>query len=152
MKYKNLYTDTTVTVGAGIINERNKKLIETTKKSLDAGIRAIKEGKRIGDIGFTIQNFVEKNGFNVVKSLVGHGVGYKAHEEPEVPNFGRKGTGEILRTGMVLAIEPMVTDGESDVFLDNDGWTWKTKDGSYVAQFEHTVVVTKNGVEILTCL
>lgn len=152
MKYKNLYTDTTVTVGAGIINERNKKLIETAKKSLDAGIRAIKEGKRIGDIGFTIQNFVEKNGFNVVKSLVGHGVGYKAHEEPEVPNFGRKGTGEILRTGMVLAIEPMVTDGESDVFLDNDGWTWKTKDGSYVAQFEHTVVVTKNGVEILTCL
>jgi len=152
MKYKNLYTDTTVTVGAGIINERNKKLIETAKKSLDAGIKAIKEGKRIGDIGFTIQNFVEKNGFNVVKSLVGHGVGYKAHEEPEVPNFGRKGTGEILRTGMVLAIEPMVTDGESDVFLDNDGWTWKTKDGSYVAQFEHTVVVTKNGVEILTCL
>lgn len=151
MKYKNFYTDMTVTVGAGIINERNKRLIETAKKSLDEGIRVIKEGKRIGDIGFTIQNFVEKNGFNVVKSLVGHGVGYRAHEEPEVPNFGNKNTGQILKAGMVLAIEPMVTDGESDVFLDNDGWTWKTKDGSYVAQFEHTVVVTKNGVEILTC-
>jgi len=143
MKYKKLYTDMAITVGAG-------KIIEVTKKSLEEGIKAVKEGAHIGDIGFAIQTCAEKNGFNVVRQLVGHGVGYKPHEEPEIPNFGKYGTGEILKAGMVLAIEPMITVGSPEVFLDKDNWTWKTKDGSLAAHFEHTVVVTKNGVEVLT--
>ncbi len=150
MKYKKLYTDMAITVGVGNISEKNKKLIEITKKALDVGIKTAKDGARIGDIGFAIQNFVEKNGFKVVKNLVGHGVGYKAHEEPEVPNFGKKGTGEILKAGMVLALEPMVVTGKSDIFLDKDEWTWKTKDSSLASHFEHTIVITKKGAEVLT--
>jgi methionyl aminopeptidase len=144
MKYKNFYTDMAITVGTG-------KIIEVAKKSLEEGIKVIKEGARIGDIGFAIQTCAEKNGFNVVRQLVGHGVGYKPHEEPEIPNFGSRGTGEILKQGMVLALEPMITEGNPEVFLSDDNWTWKTKDGSLAAHFEHTVVVTKNGAEILTC-
>jgi methionyl aminopeptidase len=144
MKYENFYTDMAITIGTG-------KIIEVAKKSLDEGIKIIKEGARIGDIGFVIQSYVEKNGFNVVRQLVGHGVGYKPHEEPEVPNFGKKGTGEILKQGMVLALEPMITAGAPEVFLDKDNWTWKTKDGSLSGHFEHTVVITKKGCEILTC-
>jgi methionyl aminopeptidase len=143
MKYKNLYTDMAITVGTG-------KIIEVAKKSLEEGIKVIKEGTRIGDIGFVIQNCAKKNGFNVVRQLVGHGVGYKPHEEPEIPNFGNRGTGEILKQGMVLAIEPMLTEGNSEVFLSSDNWTWKTKDGSLAVHFEYTVVVTKNGAEVLT--
>jgi len=150
MKYKKLYTDMAITVGVGEISREAKKIIEVTKKSLENGIRAIKEGKWIGDIGHAIQTYVEKNGFNAVRNLVGHGVGYKAHEEPEIPNFGRKGTGEILRARMVLAIEPMITAGSPDIILTQDNWTWKTKDGSLSAHFEHTIVVTKKGAEILT--
>lgn len=152
MKYKGLYTDMTITVGVGKISKRNLKLIETAEKALNAGIAVARDGARIGDIGFAIQSFVEKSGFNVVRTLVGHGVGYKAHEEPEVPNFGKKGTGEILKSGMVLALEPMVVTGKPDVFLDDDQWTWKTFDGSFAAEFEHTIVITKKGAEILTCL
>lgn len=151
MKYKNFYTDMDITVSVGEVNKKAKKIIEVAKKSLDEGIKVIKEGAHIGDIGFAIQSYVEENGFNVVRQLVGHGVGYKPHEEPEVPNFGKKGTGEILKQGMVLALEPMITAGEPEVFLDKDNWTWKTKDGSLSSQFEHTIVVTKNGAEILTC-
>lgn len=145
MKYKNLYTDMAITVGSG-------KIIETAKKSLEEGIKAIKEGVRIGDIGFVIQACVEKNGFNVVRQLVGHGVGHRPHEEPEIPNFGNKGTGEILKAGMVLALEPMITAGNPEVVLSPDNWTWKTKDGSLSAHFEHTVAITKSYAEILTCV
>jgi len=145
MKYKNFYTDMAITVGTG-------KIIEVAKKSLEEGIKVIKQGAHIGDIGFAIQSYVEKNGFNVVRQLVGHGVGHNPHEEPEVPNFGKKGTGEILKQGMVLALEPMITAGNPEVILSDDNWTWKTKDGSLAAHFEYTVVVTKNGVEILTCV
>ncbi len=150
MKYKNLYTDMAITVPVGKIDKQAKKLIEITEKSLAEGIRAIKEGNRIGDIGFTIQKYVEKKGFNVVRKLVGHGVGHKAHEDPEIPNFGKKGTREILKSGMILALEPMITAGSPDIVLDSDNWTWKTKDGSLAAHFEHTVVVTKNGADVLT--
>lgn len=152
MKYKNLYTDMSITVPVGKINKEAEKIIKTTKKSLDAGIKAIRDGARIGDIGFAIQSCAEKNGFNVVRKLVGHGVGYKVHEMPDVPNFGTKGNGLELKQGMVLALEPMLTVGSPDIILDKDNWTWKTKDGSLSALFEHTVAVTKKGAEIITCV
>jgi len=151
MKYKGLYTDMAITIG-------NEKIVEITKKCLNEAIKIVKDGGRIGDIGFAVENCAEKNGFGVVRVLVGHGVGHKPHEEPEIPNFGKRGTGEILKTGMVLAIEPMLVAvpagqsplGGAEVFLADDNWTWKTKDGSLSAHFEHTIVVTKNGAEVLT--
>ena len=104
----------------------------------------------MGDIGFIIQSYVESHGFQVVRKLVGHGVGYSVHEEPDIPNWGEPGQGEVLKRGMVLAIEPMIVEGGPDVFLTSDGWTWKTKDGSRAAHFEHTIAVGKNKGEILT--
>jgi len=150
MEYKGFYTDSAVTVSVGEASEQAKKLIETTKESLNLGIMAVKNGAFTGDIGYAIQSFAEKNGFNVVRKLVGHGLGRKVHETPEVPNFGAKGKGEILREGEVIAIEPMITAGRHDIYLDKDWWTWKTKDGSLSAHFEHTVIVTKIGAEIIT--
>lgn len=150
LKYKNLYTDATITVGVGKINAEAKKLLNITKIALEKGIEVIKEGATTGDIGYAIQLYVEANGFNVVKKLVGHGVGHEVHEDPEIPNFGKKGEGVVLKEGMVLALEPMVVVGTGDVILDKNNWTWKTKDGSLAAHFEHTIAVTKRGAEILT--
>ena len=150
MEYKGFYTDMAITVPVGKASEQAKKLIETTKETLNLGIMAVKSGAFTGDVGYAIQSFAEKNGFNVVRKLVGHGLGRKAHESPEVPNFGVKGKGEILREGEVIAIEPMITAGRHDIYLDKDWWTWKTKDGSLAAHFEHTIIVTKNGAEIIT--
>lgn len=152
LKYKGLYTDATITIGIGKITNEAKKLLDVTKITLGRAIKVVRENAFIGDLGFAIQSYVEKNGFNVVKKLVGHGVGYDVHEEPEIPNWGKKGTGEILKTGMVLALEPMVVIENSDVVLGKNNWTWKTKDGSLSAHFEHTVAVTKRGCEILTKL
>ena len=150
MKYKGLYTDTAITIPIGNVSENARKIIDVAEKSLNIGIQAVKEGAYIGDIGFAIQNYVESHGFNVVRKLVGHGVGYGVHEEPEVPHYGKAGTGAQLKEGMILALEPMINDGGSDVVLDNDGWTWKTKDDLLSAHFEHTIAVTKTGAEILT--
>ena len=150
MEYKGFYTDIAVTVSVGEASEQAKKLIETTKEALNLGIMAVKSGAFTGDVGYAIQSFAEKNGFNVVRKLVGHGLGRKTHESPEVPNFGVKGKGEVLKEGEVIAIEPMITAGRHDIYLDKDLWTWKTKDGSLSAHFEHTVIVTKNGTEIIT--
>jgi len=150
MEYKGFYTDMAITVPVGKASEQAKKLIETTKEALNLGIMAVKAGAFTGDIGYAIQSFAEKNGFNVVRKLVGHGLGRKAHESPEIPNFGVKGKGEILREGEVIAIEPMITAGRHDIYLDKDLWTWKTKDGSLSAHFEHTIIVTKTGAEIIT--
>ncbi|MEK9183783.1 MAG: type I methionyl aminopeptidase [Patescibacteria group bacterium] len=150
MKYKKLYTDMAITIPVGKVSDKVRKIIRVAEKSLDAGINAAKNGARIGDIGFVVQSYVEQNGFSVVRKLVGHGLGYKPHETPEIPNFGKKGTGVILMEGVVLAIEPMITAGGSDVFLDDDMWTWKTKDGSLAAHFEHTIIITKSGAEIIT--
>ena len=149
MEYKGFYTDAAVTVSVGNISEQAKKLIETTKEALNLGIMTVKNGAFTGDVGYAIQSFAE-NGFNVIRKLVGHGLGRKVHETPEVPNFGAKGKGEILREGEVIAIEPMITAGRHDIYLDKDLWTWKTKDGSLSAHFEHTIIVTKNGAEIIT--
>ena len=150
MEYKGFYTDMAITFPVGKASEQAKKLIETTKECINLEIMAVKSGAFTGDIGYAIQSFAEKNGFNVVRKLVGHGLGRKVHEPPEVPNFGVKGKGEILREGEVIAIEPMITAGRQDIYLDKDEWTWKTKDGSLSAHFEHTIIVTKNGAEIIT--
>ncbi len=150
LKWKGLYTDATITVGVGKINAETKKLLNITKIALEKGIKVVKENAFTGDIGFAIQSYVEANGFNVIKKLVGHGVGHKIHEDPEIPNFGKKGEGVVLKEGMVFAIEPMVVTGSGDVILDKNDWTWKTKDGSLASHFEHTIAVTKKGCEILT--
>ncbi len=150
LKYKDLYTDATITIAVGKINDKAQKLLGVTGAALEKGIEVIKERATTGDVGFAIQSYVEANGFNVVKKLVGHGVGHKVHEDPEIPNFGKKSEGVVLKQGMVFALEPMVVIGSGDVILDKNGWTWKTRDGSLAAQFEHTIAVTKNGCEILT--
>ena len=150
MEYKGFYTDMAITAPVGQASERAKKLIATGKEALNLGIMAVKSGAFIGDIGQAVQSCAERNGFNVVRKLVGHGLGRKAHEDPEIPNWGVKGKGEILKEGEVLAIEPMITAGRRDIYLDKDLWTWKTKDGSLSAHFEHTIIVTKTGAEIIT--
>ena len=150
MEYKGFYTDMAITVSVGKASEQAKKLIKTTQEALNLGIMAVKNGAFTGDIGYAIQSFAEKNGFNVIRKLVGHGLGRKVHETPDIPNFGVKGNGEILKEGEVIAIEPMITAGYHDIYLDKDLWTWKTKDGSLSAHFEHTIIVTKNGAEIIT--
>lgn len=150
MKYKGLYTDMAVTVPVGAIDMKAQKLIAVTKKSLDIAIAAVRAGATIGDIGHAVQTYVEGEGFGVVRDLVGHGVGHAVHEDPQVPNFGKKGTGMRLKEGMVLALEPMVTERGWKVKIDADQWTWRTRDGSRAAHFEHTIIVTKNGAEVLT--
>lgn len=150
LKHDGLFTDSAVTIGVGKIDARAKKLINTTRKALAVGIKAVRAGATTGDIGFAIEQFVAPFGFGIVRELAGHGVGYSVHEEPFVPNFGKKGEGVMLKAGMVLAIEPMLNEGGAGIKLDPDGYTYRTKDGSRSAHFEHTVVVTPNGAEILT--
>jgi methionyl aminopeptidase len=150
MEYKGLYTDTAVTVGVGKISEVAKKLIDITQKSLSAAIAQAKPGNRIGDIAFATQKVAQDAGFSVVRDLVGHGVGYEVHEDPAVPNYGKRASGEILQEGMVLAIEPMVCEHDYFVNFEPDGWTISTKDGGLAAHFEHTIAITKTGARILT--
>ncbi len=150
MKYKGMYTDMAKTVGVGKISKEAKKLIKVTRESFFKGVGIIKEGARVGDIGEAVQKYVEKYGYSVVRSLAGHGVGHAVHEEPKVPNYGKKGTGEVLRAGMVLAIEPMVCEGHHELETHEDGWTAITKDRSVTSHFENTIVVTKKGYELIT--
>lgn len=151
LKYEGLYTDAAVTVPVGKVSPEIMNLLEVTKKALMKGIKEVKEGATIGDIGFAIQECAQKEGYGIVRELAGHGVGYDVHEMPYVPNYGKKGSGEVLKAGMVLAIEPMFNLGTHRVILDKkDGYTYRSADGSPSAHFEHTVVVTKTGVEILT--
>ena len=150
MEYKGLFTDHAVTVGVGDVTQAVKKLMDITLKSLNMGIKEAKAGNRIGDISYAIQSTAEAAGFSAIRDLVGHGVGYEVHEDPAVPCFGKKGTGELLREGMVLAIEPMLVTGEYFVTIDPDDWTIRTADGGLSAHFEHTIAVTKNGARILT--
>lgn len=145
-----LITDSAITVGVGKIDDKAKRLIETTKNALYAGIKKIREGQKLGDIGFAIETVGKKEGYGIVRELCGHGVGYKVHEDPYVPNYGKKGTGIKLKSGMVIAIEPMFNEGTECIELDGDGSTYKTQDCSRSAHFEHTVLVTERGAEILT--
>lgn len=148
--HKELFTDAAITVGVGEVDEAGKKLIENTKQALLEGIKVIKEGKFVRDISYAIERYVRPLHLGIVEELCGHGVGYKVHEDPYVPNYCLESKGEKLKAGMVLALEPMLNEGTKHIKLDTDGWTYKTKDGKRSAHFEHTVVVTKNGVEILT--
>jgi methionyl aminopeptidase len=139
----------TVPVGGGTTPEL-QRLLDVTRESLYRGIEAARLGNSVGDVGAAVQEYVEANGFSVVREFVGHGIGRQLHEEPQVPNFGVRGHGARLEEGMVLAIEPMVNAGKPGARLLNDNWTAVTEDGSYSAHFEHCVAVTKNGPLILT--
>jgi len=150
--YEGYYGDGAATFIVGSTDETGKKLVEVTKQSLMRAIELIKPGVRLGDVSYEIQSYVESHGFNVVRDFVGHGVGKQLHEDPQVPNYGKPGTGLVLKAGMTLAIEPMVTEGGWHVVVLEDGWTVVTVDGKRAAHFEHTIVVTENGCEILTTL
>lgn len=148
--HKGLITDSAVTVAVGSISEENRKLVEHTKEALMHGIKAARGGSHIGDIGHAIGSFARKLGYGMSEGLAGHGVGYKVHEDPFVPNEGRPGQGELLRPGMVLALEPMLTMGTDKITLDADGYTYKTKDGSNAAHWEHSIVITDGDPIVLT--
>jgi methionyl aminopeptidase len=142
--------DSAVTLPVGDVDEESLHLLETTRRSLYAGIEALRAGSRLGDVGAAVQESVEREGFSVVKDFVGHGIGRQLHEQPQLPNFGRPGRGQRLKPGMVVALEPMVNSGAAGVKMRADGWTAATADGSRSAHFEHTVAITENGPEILT--
>lgn len=144
------YGDAAITYGVGAISKELERLLMTTKYALFEGIAMAIENNRVTDISYAIQSYVEKEGFSVVRDLTGHGIGRKLHEEPAIPNFGRKGLGIKLKENMTLAIEPMVNMGHYGVKIAEDGWTIITVDGKPSAHFEHTVVVKKNKAEILT--
>ena len=148
--YKGMHTDAARTFCVGNVSPEKRKLVEVTKESFFEGIKHIKAGSRVGDIGAAVQKYAESYGYGVVRDLQGHGVGCSIHEDPGIPNFGRAGTGEFLKEGMTIAVEPMITLGTYEVFLDEDGWTVSTDDGEPAAHYENTMVITKDGVEILT--
>ena len=145
------YGDSAITVAVGSkVGAKAQKLLDVTAASLASAIRAVKPGATLGDVGAAVQETVEPEGFSIVRDFVGHGIGTKLHEDPQVPNFGQRGQGMTLKAGMVLAIEPMVNAGRPDVQVLKDGWTAVTQDGSWSAHFEHTVAVTKDGALVLT--
>jgi methionyl aminopeptidase len=148
--YQGFYGDAAVTVAVGEVDDEAQRLLRTAHAALWAGIEHVRVGNRIGDVSAAIQECVEREGFSVVRQFVGHGIGRQLHEEPQVPNFGKRDRGERLREGMVLAIEPMVNVGGPDVFIKSDGWTAVTKDGKRSAHFEHSVAVTANGPYVLS--
>lgn len=144
------FGDAALTVAVGNISTENKKLMEVTERSLYLGIEQAVVGNRVHDISNAVQTYVEENGFSIVRDLCGHGVGKFLHEDPSIPNFGKKGTGPKLKNGMTLAIEPMVNAGKYNVTTANDGWTILTADGSTSAHFEHTILINNSSPEILT--
>jgi methionyl aminopeptidase len=148
--FKGYHADSAYTYPIGEVTPEVQQLLAETKASLYKGIEQAVAGNRVGDISFAIQNYVAPKGYGVVRELVGHGVGAKLHEKPEVPNYGKRGSGPKLQTGMTLAIEPMITLGKKDVMQEKDGWTIRTRDKKPAAHFEHTVVVRKDKAEILT--
>jgi methionyl aminopeptidase len=146
------FGDAAVTLPVGNISGQAKRLLSVTESSLEAGLEKAVAGNRLSDISSMIQNCAESEGFSVVRSFVGHGIGRGLHEEPQIPNFGKPGEGPRLLEGMTLAIEPMINAGGWEVNIQGDGWTAVTKDGSLSAHFEHTIAITKNGPRILTKL
>jgi len=148
--YEGYYSDTAVTVPIGNVTPEIGRLLDVTQASLMRGIEQARVGNRLSDISFAVQSFVEMHGFSVVRDFVGHGIGQKLHEDPEIPNYGRAGQGPVLQEGMVFAIEPMVNMGTHRTKILSDGWTVVTEDGKPSAHFEHTIVITSKGPEILT--
>jgi methionyl aminopeptidase len=150
VNYKGYHTDSALTFAVSEVPVKAKELMRVAEDSLYVGIDQAKVGNHVGDIGAAIQKYVEDRGFGIVRSLVGHGIGKDVHEEPMVPNFGEKGQGPILKEGMTIAIEPMITAGHFEVVQSKDGWTFETKDESLCAHFEHTIYISSDGPEILT--
>lgn len=150
LTHDGVIVDAAITVPVAAIDDTSKKLLYATKNALTAGIAAAVPGNHVGDIGAAIQEVIEKEGFSVVKALGGHGVGDVVHEEPFIPNYGRAGEGELLSEGMVLALEPISSVGKGGVVLAPDGYTYRTKDGSRSAHFEHTILIEKGGARIIT--
>lgn len=142
--------DSAYTFCVGEVDPEVKALLKATKESLYIGIEQAVEGKRIGDIGYAIQTYCESKGYSVVRELVGHGIGRKMHEEPEVPNYGRRGYGTLLRSGMCICIEPMINMGRKNVVIEKDGWTVRTKDRKCSAHFEHCIAIRPEGPKILS--
>ena len=149
-KYKGYHGDAARTFPVGKVDPKVKRLIKITEQSFFEGIKGLKSGAFVGDISHRIQTFVEKNGYSIVRELVGHGIGNQLHEDPMVPNYGKSGSGPRLNSGCTIAIEPMVNMGEKDVVFMPDGWTCNTKDGLPSAHYENTILITDDGVEILT--
>lgn len=148
--YNGTFTDMAVTVPVGKISTDDKKLIDVTKNVLDAAIKFVKPGITTGDLGSMIDEYVKKNNMLVIRDFVGHGIGLVPHDEPQVPNFGQPGKGIVLEDGMAIAIEPMVTTKNIDVKIAKDGWTVRMAQGQHCAHFEHTILITKTGAEIIT--
>ncbi len=142
--------DSAYTFCVGDVSQDVRDLLEVTKASLYLGIGQAVEGKRIGDIGYAVQSYCESKGYSVVREMVGHGIGKKMHEAPEVPNYGRRGCGMMLRTGMVICIEPMINQGKKGLVFERDGWTTRTVDGKCSAHFEHAVAIRKGKADILS--
>jgi methionyl aminopeptidase len=148
--FEGYVSDSAVTIPIGTISQRAQRLLDVTQECLMIGIAQMQRGNRLGDIGAAVQRHAESHGYGVVRELVGHGVGTEMHEEPQVPNFGKAGTGIELRPGLVLAVEPMITEGGREVEVLKDGWTVVTADGKLAAHFEHTIAITEDGPRILT--
>ena len=148
--YKGMITDSALTVLVDSKNKQHIDLVKTTQQSLMDGINVVIDGVKVGDISYAIEKTLNKGKYGIVRDLVGHGVGHDLHEDPNIPNYGNKNTGPKLYSGMTIAIEPMATLGSYEVILDSDNWTMRTKDGSMAAHFEHTVLITDEGAEIIT--
>ncbi len=149
IKYKGMFTDHAVTVAVGKVSKASQELLSFTAEALLVGIEAARGGSTVGDVGYAIEKFVGRK-YGIVRELSGHGVGQKIHEDPYVPNFGKRGTGQKLIPGMVIAIEPMLNIGKAAIVTENDDWTISTADGSRSAHFEHTILITESEAEILT--
>jgi methionyl aminopeptidase len=152
VRYKGMITDSARSIVVGSSTVSKDRLLRVTYESMHAGIKTLRDGVRTGTIGAAVEEVLKQNNYGIVRDLVGHGVGHELHEDPNIPNYGKKNTGDTLLSGMTVAIEPMATLGGDGVFLDDDGWTICTKDGSLSAHFEDTVLITDNGFEILTSL
>ncbi|HME42667.1 MAG TPA: type I methionyl aminopeptidase [Syntrophorhabdales bacterium] len=152
VRYDGFYGDVAITYPIGEIGDNAQRLLDVTRRALYKAVDQACVGNRLHDISYAVQSFVEASGFSVVREFVGHGIGRSLHEEPQVPNFGTKGTGVRLKEGMVLAIEPMINEGASDIMIRENGWTAATRDGKLSAHFEHTVAITDKGGEILSAL
>lgn len=150
IKYKGMISDSGRTLPVGDVSSKNMKLLETTKRSLYAGIDVVKDGAKVGDISAAVEKVLKKGGYGIVRDLVGHGVGHELHEDPNIPNYGKSGRGSVLKAGMTICIEPMATLGDWRIVMDSDRWTIRTLDGTNAAHFEHTILITNNGAEILT--
>lgn len=148
--YQGYCADATRTFLIGITGERQKRILEVCKSAFFNGVSLIKPGVHLGDVQETIQKVVESNGYNVARDFTGHGIGKSMHEDPNIPNFGKAGSGPVLQKGMALAIEPMILEGKKDTRILSDGWTVKSKDGKLTCHYENTVVVTEDGYEIIT--